>query len=35
MSDYQLPINTMLMFIVVNKISTHKIPLLVGVLSII
>lgn len=33
MSDYQLPINTMLMFIfiVVNKVSTHKIPLLTGV----
>lgn len=37
MSDYQFPINTMLMFIfiVVNKVSTHKIPLLTGVLSII
>lgn len=37
MSDYQLPINTMLMFIfiVVNKFSTHKIPLLTSVLSII
>lgn len=37
MSDYQLPINIMLMFIfiVVNKVSTHRIPLLTGVLSII
>lgn len=35
MSDYQLPMNTMLMFIfiIVNKVSTHKILSLTGIFT--